>query len=78
MTAAEAGINAGGCVEAPITPEQAIDRLAERLYWNMERLDPGIDSPEWAGLSDRQHRFYRLLVEDLSAFDGLVKIAQNN
>jgi hypothetical protein len=52
------------------TTAAAVERLAERLYWNMQRLDPDIDAPDWAGLNVREKRFYRLLVYDL----GLVEV----
>lgn len=62
------GAHSGRCL--PIEPpEEAISRLAQRLYWNMQRLDPDPESPEWEGLSERSQRFYRLLVEDLVEFD---------
>ena len=42
----------------------AIERLACRLHWKMEHLDPTEDG-DWACLSDRNREFYRLCVEDL-------------
>jgi ribonucleotide reductase beta subunit family protein with ferritin-like domain len=50
--------------------------LAERLYWNMRRLDPDTTAPDWAGLSDRERRYYRLLVADLIEFEELIRLAR--
>jgi len=57
------------------TKEDSIAFLAERLYWNMERLDPSDNTP-WTALSDDDKRFYRLLVEDLVLFKPWVAAAQ--
>jgi hypothetical protein len=43
--------------------DEAVLLLAERLYKKMDHLDPQIDAPEWAGLTDRQREFYRLCIE---------------
>lgn len=50
--------------------EAALKFLAKRLYWNMQRLDPDIEAPEWDGLTDRERRFYLLLVQDLAQFEA--------
>jgi hypothetical protein len=58
-----------------ISRERAIDALAARLYWKMEKLDPALpDVPIWDGLTERQREFYRLCVSDLLEFDGLMRV----
>jgi hypothetical protein len=59
-----------------LSPEQAVTELARRLYWNMNRLDPDPDSPEWDGLTERERRFYYLLVDDLVGSRELIRTAQ--
>jgi hypothetical protein len=59
-----------------ISRDEAISRLAERLYWNMQRLDTDIGAPERADLTERQRRFYRLLVGDLVEFECLIQTAR--
>jgi hypothetical protein len=59
-----------------LSPEAALWALAERLYWNLDRLDPDIAAPEWGGLTEREKRLYYLLVGDLVKFDGLIQCAQ--
>ena len=41
---------------------EAIDRLAQRLYWKMEHLDPS-EEPDWEKLNDWDKDNYRLCVE---------------
>jgi hypothetical protein len=50
--------------EPSLSTEQAIERLAIRLFWKMEHLDPTEDS-EWDGLTDHQKDFYRTCVRSL-------------
>lgn len=57
--------------------EAAIDRLAKRLHWKMEHLDPS-DFPDWHGHPDKE--FYRSCVrwvtldcDAISAATGLVR-----
>jgi hypothetical protein len=65
-----------GADDATLDQEEATTKLAERLYWNMQRLDPDLAAPEWPGLTERQRRYYRLLVQDLVCFDELIRPAQ--
>lgn len=60
-----------------LTPEEALAELARRLYWNMDRLDPDIDSVEWTALTERERRFYGLLVKDLLVYGDLVALAMS-
>jgi hypothetical protein len=38
---------------------QALEALAERLFWKMEMLDPGLHDRAWADLTERERAFYR-------------------
>lgn len=62
--------------ECDLSPEAALWALAERLYWNLDRLDPDITAPAWGGLTEREKRLYYLLVGDLIEFDGLIQCAR--
>lgn len=56
--------------------ESAVDALAARLYWNMERLDPSqVPQPRWRELDDRTKLFYRSCVSDLLSFRKLLSDA---
>ena len=45
-----------------LSRDEAVMRLAERLHWKMEQLDP-TDTPDWETLTARQREFYRLCIE---------------
>lgn len=61
----------------PLTPEEAIEKLASRLYWYTEKLDPTAPYGEgWDDLSDDDRRFYRLLVSDLVCFSEWIEVAR--
>jgi hypothetical protein len=42
--------------------ESAVWKLAERLHWKMQHLDPD-EAEAWGELTDRQREFYKLCVE---------------
>jgi hypothetical protein len=42
--------------------DAALEALAERLHFEMERLDPS-ESAEWDGLSDADREFFRQCVK---------------
>lgn len=80
-----AGTEADGVVPAAaqsalahLSRDEVVERLAERLYWNMQRLDPDIDAPDADGLTDRQRRFYCLLVDDLIDFEEIIAVAPSS
>jgi hypothetical protein len=56
--------------------QAAIEKLAQRLYWNMNRLDPDPEAIPWAELNEDDKLFYLALVEDLAGFGDLVQIAR--
>jgi hypothetical protein len=58
------------------SPAAAVEALARRLYWNMQRLDPDPGAPPWGALTDRQRRFYEHLVADVVAFEEIICKAQ--
>jgi hypothetical protein len=58
----------------PTTPDEAIDALAQRLYWKMEHLDPS-DEPPWDCLNDRKKDHYRLLIGYVMQHRSLVYAA---
>ncbi|MFZ1428535.1 MAG: hypothetical protein WAS21_17385 [Geminicoccaceae bacterium] len=47
-----------------LTRETAIDRLAERIYWTLERHEPSEDDIEWANLREHDRDLYRECVEN--------------
>lgn len=58
--------------------EKALDELAERLRWQMERLDPSDNSTlTWAQLPEDDRRLFRLCVEDLMRYRDLIRILQD-
>ncbi len=64
--------------ERPLSRGGAVEALARRLYWNMQRLDPDLDAPDdWEALTEKEKHFYEELVDDLICFDRWIKIAQN-
>lgn len=60
--------------EIEITPETPAEYLASELYRKSELLFPESGTP-WAELSEREQRFYRLLVDHLLAFSDVVRAA---
>lgn len=52
-------------MNANISREEAIDRLAQHLHLTMERFDPSEDEDEWASLSSKQKEFYRACIREL-------------
>lgn len=54
--------------------ELAIESLAEKLYMEMERLDP-IDGTEWKDVSDDDREFYRQSVKAVILDRDLVMVA---
>ncbi len=60
--------------DASLTPEMAIERLAERLYETMEHLDPVSDEAiAWGSLNDRRRDFYCLCIEALLERRDLIR-----
>nr|WP_319251783.1 hypothetical protein [uncultured Celeribacter sp.] len=62
---------------AQLTRNDALEKLAERLYEKIEALDPS-DAPSWASLP-KDHpcrRLYRLAVSDLVLFVPWIAAAQ--
>lgn len=51
--------------------EAAVWRLARRLHWKMEQLDP-TESSEWEALSERERDFYRHCIDAVLAERALV------
>lgn len=51
--------------------DESSDRLAERLFFLLGKLDPSDELPEssWSALSRRERSFYNLIVADLSRFN---------
>jgi hypothetical protein len=45
--------------------DEALWRLAKRLFVIMERLDPSPSDIDWESLSGREREFYRLCVESM-------------
>lgn len=55
----------------------AFNRLARRLYEEMERLDPGAgEYIEWARLAERRREFYRLAIEGIVCSADFRTLAQ--
>jgi hypothetical protein len=53
-----------------------VEKLAERLHWKMEYLDPGSDEETWSSLSEHAREFYRICVRDLLREPASVDIAR--
>ena len=53
--------------------EEAVWRLAERLHWKMEHLDPTVNGGDWDCLSEHKQDFYRLCIEDLLTDEELIR-----
>jgi hypothetical protein len=50
--------------------ESAIETLAERLHYMMEKLDPAYgEAVEWLFLTERDREVYRSCIRDLSAYE---------
>lgn len=64
--------DAGG--ETDVTRADAVWRLAQRLHFKMEHLDPTEDE-DWEKMDERRRQFYRLLVEDLLCERALLATA---
>ena len=58
--------------------DEAVFELARRLYWNMERLDPGPEYIPWSSLTDAERDYYCFLVDDLTPFNDLVEKVLNS
>lgn len=58
--------------------EGALNMLAQRLYWNLNRLDPDPDAPDWRELDTRSRRLYVLLVADLICYEDAIQIARGS
>jgi len=50
---------------AAFASNEAVDRLAKRLYSDLIRLDPVEGDPEWSALPDIDRQLYRQLIEGL-------------
>jgi len=50
---------------SPFASNEAVDRLAKRLYSDLIRLDPVEGDPEWSALPDIDRQLYRQLIEGL-------------
>lgn len=46
-------------------PTSAVDRLAYRLHWTMERFDPSDVEENWDSLTEVQREFYRAVVREV-------------
>jgi hypothetical protein len=55
--------------------EPALWALAERLYYFLEKYDPGENAPEWARLSEWEKDYYLTCVTALLADRSLVLTA---
>jgi hypothetical protein len=53
-------------VSAPLTPEEAIDKLARHLFWTEARFLP--EGEDWETLTETDHDLYRALIREL--FEG--------
>lgn len=67
----ELGGSPGG---EPLTPDEAVEKLAERLFEKMEHLDP-VGEPPWAALSEDERDFYRFSVQALICERALILLA---
>lgn len=54
--------------------EDAIELLAERLYFVMERLDPTPDAPAWARVSEFDREFYRACIRAIADEQALLRV----
>ncbi len=62
-----------------MTRDEAIDHLAARLFWNMERHDPTLEPiPEWENVAEGTQELYRVLIRDLIRYDDVIKVAQQD
>jgi hypothetical protein len=50
---------------ATFVSNEAVDRLAKRLYADLTKLDPVEGDPEWPALPDIDRHLYRQLIEGL-------------
>ena len=61
------------CSEIETARGEAINHLAECLFWKMEHLDP-TDRPDWNLLTDRQQEFYKLCISELFRYPEVLRL----
>lgn len=62
-----------------VTRDEAIDELAARLFWNLERHDPTMEKiPEWKDVEEGTQELYRVLIRDLMRYRDLIKVLQED
>ncbi len=61
-----------------MTRDEAIDRLAARLFWNMERYEARTyPIPGWEDVPKDTKGLYRALIRDIVEFDVWIKAARS-
>lgn len=58
-----------------LTDGDIVDRLAARLFWELETLDPQRDTTKWADLSDEDRELYRQTIFGLLEERSLLETA---